>query len=248
MVFDCTLPRYAEMALAQPGQDTAYLCRANAGSGTPAAWDDLARRLRSSATLPLQIEPIDLSGSTAVQRVAMRLEAPYKAATDALVAAANASTRNAGAQAQAGARAASAAVPSAAVRSWADRLRLGGVVLVAVVLFSLMASMAGIRAAMLISLLLLTGLTLASLFKALPGLSVLTQLLPRIDPATPGAALSPLRIAAALGLPLLATLALALCHELLFGERIGILRGLAGRLADLLADGVVDRIFGSRRY
>jgi hypothetical protein len=257
MVFDCTLPRYAEMALAQPGRDTAYLCRANAGSGTPSAWDDLARRLRSAATLALQIEPVDLSGPAPVQRVALRLEAPHKAATDALVAAAQAAANAApsagGARPAAvapGARAASAGagVPTAAVRTWADRLRIGGIVVAAVVVFSLMASFAGIRAAMLTSGLLLTVLMLAAMFKGMPGLSVLSNLLPRVDSATPGSALSPLRIAAALGLPVVATLALAVCHELLFGERIGILRGLAGRLADLLADGVVDRIFGSRRY
>lgn len=244
-VFDCSLPRYAEMNLALPGRETPYLCRANAGAGTPRAWDELARLLRSSRTLPLQLEPMELSSPASSQSMALRLEMPFKAGVDALVAAASAASAAAAAAATpagpAAARAASA--PGPAVRQWADRLRLGGAVLAAIVVFSLVASMAGMRAGLLISWLLLTGLTLVALIKGLPWLS------PWLPKAPAGAsALSPLRIVSALGLPLVATLVLALCHVLLFGERIGILRGLAARITDFLADGVVDRIFSRGRY
>ncbi len=247
MVFDCSLPRYAEATLALPGRDTAYLCRANASAGWAQAFAELARLLRSAAVLPLQIEPIDLAGATPVQRVFARLEAPHKAAAEVLaaqaqiVAGSTPPERLAGNHASGPVRA--APPPATPVRSGVRSWTIGLAVAAAMGLYALLFSLAGLRSALLISWGLMLALALAAAFKGLPGG---WSVLPQVDSRAAGGAWLPLL--AAVLVPATATLALAVSHELLFGQRIGLLRVLGRTLAGGLVDNLVERLFGSRRY
>ena len=242
-VFDCSLPRYAEMLLALPGRDTAYLCRANAGAGSERAFAELARQLRSNATLPLRLEPVDLSSPIPVRRVAQRLEAAHKAAADALVVTVSVAWQSAAAPPRAAAdKGAATRQPSSQA---VDRWKIGGLCALALALYSALAWLAGRRAALLTSWLALTALSLTAAFKGLPGL---WSALPRVDTWSVGAAvLPPMMILAAVVLPFVATLVLSVAHELLFGERIGVLRALGRAVAAALAEGVIERLFGRRR-
>jgi len=231
MVFDCSLPRYAEMALAAPGQERAYLCRSGAGSGSAEAWDDLARLLRRAASVPLQLEPAELSDAAAAQRMALRLEAPQHAAALALAAAADAAQAAVQVAASA-ASAASAAASSAAARAAAaaaprpvpGALRITGIALLALAVHALLQALAGRRAALLLSAGALAALSLLAVFKGLPGLW----------PAPAGVPPLP-RVLAALVLPLFAAVLLAAVFELLRALGRGVLapmfRGFSERLS-----------------
>ena len=123
-----------------------------------------------------------------------------------------------------------AAAAAARVPGGGDRWRLVGIVAASLAIFSLAASLAGRRAAVILSWLLLTGLALLAPI------------------ATFGLApMSPMRIVGALLAPALATLLLVVGHALLFGERFGVLRALGRRWAGPLMDDMADRIFGGRR-
>lgn len=235
--FQCTLPRYSELALALPGRETAYLCRASAIVSTQQSWDELVRALRSGAAPMVQLQPTDLDDARSVQLAYVRLEAPHRAAAEALVAAAGAvAPEPAPAPAVATARPGQGPSPTAAAAAAArvpgggDRWRLVGIVAASLAVFSLAASLAGRRAAVILSWLLLTGLALLAPI------------------ATFGLApMSPMRIVGALLAPALATLLLVVGHALLFGERFGVLRALGRRWAGPLMDDMADRIFGGRR-
>lgn len=234
--FQCTLPRYSELALALPGRDTAYLCRASAIVSTEQSWDELVRALRSGSAPAVHLQPTDLDDARSVQLVYARLEAPHQAAAEALVAAAGRGATSPGAGA-ATARPGPGPSPTeaaAAVRVPVSGVfvgwRLVGILMAAMAIFSLVATLAGRRAAVLLSWLLLTGLALLAPI------------------ATFGLApMSPLRIVGALLMPALATLLLVVGHALLFGERFGVLRALGRRWAGPLMDDMADRFFGGRR-
>ncbi|MCA0244912.1 MAG: hypothetical protein LCI02_29265 [Proteobacteria bacterium] len=228
MMFDCSLPRYAEMALAAPGQDRAYLCRSGAGGGNAAAWDDLARLLRRATGVPLQIEPAELADARAAQGMALRLEAPQHDAALTLAAAAEAAQAAARAASTAAATAASAAAAAHAAaglpRATLGPLRLAGVALLALALYALLHALAGRRAALLLGTAALMVVSLLAVFKGLPGLW----------PAPAG--LPPLpRVLAALVLPLFAAALLAAVFELLRAFGRGVLapmfRGFSERLS-----------------
>lgn len=234
MPFDCSLPRYAEAALALPGRDTAYLCRANAGAGSPVAFNDLAQRLKAGQVVPLTVESIDLSGATPVQRVYARLEAPQAAAAQALAS----GTAGAGDAASAAAStAATAASASARGAAGVGRLRLLLLAGVALLVFAGLSKLGGRRTAVLGSWGLFTALALAMVFGQLPAS---WQLLPPLDEQHGLTTMSGLlRLLSAFVVPLFAAGALALLYELL---------GLLGRtVGGGLAGGVVDRVFDDRR-
>lgn len=241
LVFDCSLPRYAESAVVLPGQAQAYLCRANAGAGTPQAFDDLARALRSQLTLAVRLEPADLAETASVLRVYSRLEALQRGAAEPLVAQADEQAARAAVPGAVPLRAATAPAPAAAARGEVSRLRWVVVGLVALVAFSVLAGLAGRRAAVAISWVLLTVAVAAIAFG---GLSSAWNPL-----AQAGQARLPMAqaVLAVLLIPGLVTLALTVLHEVLFGERIGLLRGMADWLADAVVDPLVDRLFSGRR-
>ncbi|MFT3819216.1 MAG: hypothetical protein QM750_16500 [Rubrivivax sp.] len=222
MVFDCSLPRYAEMALAAPGQDTAYLCRSGAGAGSAEAWDELARLLRRAAAVPLQLEPAELSDASATHRMALRLEAPQHAAALELAAAADAA--QAAASTAAAHTAASRPAATAAPRGALAPLRFVGVALLALAAHALLQALAGRRAALLLSWGALTALSLLAVFKGLPSLW----------PAPIGVPPLP-RVLAALVLPLFAAALLAAAFELLRALGRGLLLPLFQSLSDRLS-------------
>lgn len=246
LTFDCSLPRYAEAAVVRPGQAQAYLCRANAGAGTQQAFDDLARALRSQLTLAVRLEPADLNDAVSAARVYSRLEGLQRSAAEPLVAQADEQAARAavpGAVPGVASRPALAAASAAAGAPAAGVSRLRWVVvgLVALVAFSVLAGLAGRRAAVAISWVLLTVAVAAIAFGGLsPAWNPLAQ---------GGQARLPMAqaVLAVLLIPGLVTMALTVLHEVLFGERIGLLRGMADWLADTVIDPLVDRLFSGRR-
>ncbi len=234
LVFDCSLPRYAEMALAAPGQDTAYLCRSGIGGGSSnssnglEAWDELARLLRRAGSVPLQLEPADLSDDAAAHRMALRLEAPQQAAALSLAAAADAAAAqtaaHAATSAAASANAAAAGSTAAAPRPALGPLRIAGIALLALVVHALLQALTGRRAALLLSTGALMALSLLAVFKGLPGLW----------PAPAGVPPLP-RVLAALVLPLFAAVLLAAVFELLRALGRGVLLPLFQNLSDRLS-------------
>ena len=167
----------------------------------------------------------------------------HKAAADALVVTVSAARQSAAAPPRAAAdKGAATRQPSSQA---VDRWKIGGLCALALALYSALAWLAGRRAALLTSWLALTALSLTAAFKGLPGL---WSALPRVDTWSVGAAvLPPMMILAAVVLPFVATLVLSVAHELLFGERIGVLRALGRAVAAALAEGVIERLFGRRR-
>jgi hypothetical protein len=227
LVFDCSLPRYAEMALAAPGQDTAYLCRSGIGGGSTEAWDELVRLLRRAASVPLQLEPAELSDDAAAHRMALRLEAPQHAAALELAAAADVAAQaaaQAAASVAASAGAAAARSAATAPRSALGPLRLTGIALLALAVHALLQALTGRRAALLLSAGALMALSLLAVFKGLPGLW----------PAPAGVPPLP-RVLAALVLPLFAAALLAAVFELLRALGRGVLLPLFQNLSDRLS-------------
>ena len=239
-VWDCVLPRYAETNLVAPGRATAYLCRGSAVTGTPRGWTDLAGQVRAGRPPPLRLEPVDLSDATAVQRLYSRLEGPLKAEAEALA------RRLPGAPTSSAATASGlpAALPASASgdgRRWVERARLVALAMAGMALYALLVAALGRRTAITVNVLLLTALALAAVFKGLPAS---WALLPTVDLRAPGGLLRPLLMA--LAAPVLATAALAVVYELLFGPNIGLLRAAGQGVGGRLADAVMDRVFRGR--
>ena len=238
-VWDCALPRYAETNLVAPGRATAYLCRGSAATGTPRGWTDLAGQVRAGRPPPLRLEPVDLSDANAVQRLYGRLEGPLKAEAEALARRLPGPSASAAAAAQT--RAAGGAGVPGDSRSWAERARLAGLAMVGMALYALLVAALGRRTAITVNVLLLTALALAAAFNGLPAS---WSLLPTVDLRAPAGLLRPLLMA--LAAPVLATAALAVVYELLFGPNIGLLRAAGQGVGGRLADAVMDRVFRGR--
>ena len=248
MLFNCSLPRYAESTVPAAGQDTAYLCRAAASLGPEhPAYAQFVRQFTGQAPVEWRIEPRDLIGSASAEALVGRLEKLARERTDALLAT-TADCPSGGdcapAKAAAGAEA-RASVPGdprwSRIRS---HLHIAGTALGMLLAYAFLVRLIGRGGASVVAV-VLGWIGSASWMMAGRNGEVFTI---GSYAGTPGALVMPLLLIgiAAIG-PLVAVAVIATVHELVFGDRERVLRDLHLAFVRSIAEGLVEVLLGRRR-